>query len=364
MLRFGSGDPASALRDLEGIHRIARHLASEPFLISALNAYAMDSVASETAREIAAGGYIPLDNLIRYQTRLANLSPLPGMREKLAPGERLGFVELVCDIARNNYRSVAEGLPEYEAELKRRAEVEEEEEDVSLPLMGSADSYALLVKLGRIARFASIRRDAVDWDAALRVGAERFEAVDAALAHETFDQRKRALQAVSEELAGLDAEFTGDFGPIADDEDRTRVSRRIGEVLLSTHLDAKTPRAATNAEFRTRMQFDLTRVALALAAYHAQHGAYPADLQALVPDFFAAVPHDLFTGRDLRYERRGEGYLLYSVGWNQRNDNATSDISGTVEGEWGDWRAAEKLGGDDLVVRVPPRVWGWGHEDE
>ena len=54
------------------------------------------------------------------------------------------------------------------------------------------------------------------------------------------------------------------------------------------------------------------------------------------------------------HERRE---VLQCVGWNQRDDKATSKISGTIKGEWGDWRAAEKHNGDDLVVRVPTRVW-------
>ncbi len=90
------------------------------------------------------------------------------------------------------------------------------------------------------------------------------------------------------------------------------------------------------------VRLDLVQVALALAAYHADHGTYPAKLVELAPRYIAEVPNDAFTGSDLHYRTELTGYLLYSVGPNGTDDggrDADSDPQG-----------------DDIAVRVPLKV--------
>ncbi len=59
----------------------------------------------------------------------------------------------------------------------------------------------------------------------------------------------------------------------------------------------------------------LLAVGLALRAYRLDHGAYPAGLSDLVPDYLDAVPNDPFAEDvPLRYRIDGDRYILYSVG--------------------------------------------------
>ena len=90
------------------------------------------------------------------------------------------------------------------------------------------------------------------------------------------------------------------------------------------------------------MQFDLTRLAFALAAYRADRGTYPAKLADLVPKYVAKVPQDIFSAAELHYRPEGGGYLLYSVGVNGKDDGGKG-MDDRKDGE--DW--------DDLTVRVP-----------
>ena len=61
----------------------------------------------------------------------------------------------------------------------------------------------------------------------------------------------------------------------------------------------------------------LTRITLSLKCYHAEHGAYPETLDALVPEFLTQIP--IMPGltptepRPLTYTRRGDGFLLAAV---------------------------------------------------
>ncbi|NLF29726.1 MAG: hypothetical protein GX591_02425 [Planctomycetes bacterium] len=86
----------------------------------------------------------------------------------------------------------------------------------------------------------------------------------------------------------------------------------------------------------------LTLLALALEIGRAEQGRYPTRLESLVGRYVEAVPVDPFSGRALIYRREGEGYVVYSIGPNLRDDGGrTSD-----DGE----------DCDDIVVRVvvPP----------
>jgi hypothetical protein len=66
------------------------------------------------------------------------------------------------------------------------------------------------------------------------------------------------------------------------------------------------------------------RVALTVIAVErfrrAHAGAPPASLDALAPAFIAAVPQDPFSGKPLMYRTEADGYVVYSVDSNQRDD--------------------------------------------
>ena len=93
-------------------------------------------------------------------------------------------------------------------------------------------------------------------------------------------------------------------------------------------------RAHEAAQMSTRM---LT-VALALHAYKGEHRDYPSTLDALSPKYVREIPVDLFVNRPLMYRKDGEGYLLYSVGWDM------VDNGGVEMKRWGDPH--------DLVIRM------------
>jgi hypothetical protein len=69
-------------------------------------------------------------------------------------------------------------------------------------------------------------------------------------------------------------------------------------------------------------------VLIALHQYRAQHGDWPATLDALAPALLISLPKDPFTGRGLRYVRNGSGFVLYSLGEDQAD-------GGGVRGEGG-----------------------------
>jgi hypothetical protein len=67
---------------------------------------------------------------------------------------------------------------------------------------------------------------------------------------------------------------------------------------------------------------DQARIACRLERCRLAHGVYPAALDALAPDYGAALPQDIMNGEPYHYRLREDGsYLLYSVAWNQEDDH-------------------------------------------
>ena len=86
---------------------------------------------------------------------------------------------------------------------------------------------------------------------------------------------------------------------------------------------------------------DCAIIACALERYHRGKGCYPAALGELQPQFIQKLPHDVINGEPLKYRRTEAGrYLLYSVGWNEKDDGGvisvgkTRDETSLTEGDW------------------------------
>jgi hypothetical protein len=67
-----------------------------------------------------------------------------------------------------------------------------------------------------------------------------------------------------------------------------------------------------------------SRAGLACRLYKSRTGHYPDSLDELVPGLLTEVPIDPFTGKPLVYRREGEGFIVYSLGSNEKDDGGRS----------------------------------------
>jgi len=100
--------------------------------------------------------------------------------------------------------------------------------------------------------------------------------------------------------------------------------------LLNPLMEGSLVKAA-----RSQVKLVEAKTACALELYRVKNGGLPATLDALVPAFLPQFPLDPLDGQPLRYRVEGGGYLLYSIGWNGRDDGgfADSDRKG-LQGDW------------------------------
>jgi len=85
---------------------------------------------------------------------------------------------------------------------------------------------------------------------------------------------------------------------------------------------------------------DQAILACALEQYRLAHGQFPDKLEALTPQFISQLPKDALTGEPYKHRRADDGqFVLYSVGWNEKDDGGTVALSkdGSVDVRNGDW---------------------------
>lgn len=263
-----------------------------------------------TRSDLAFLQYAELDasQVAAYRDELASFPPLPDMTGKIDVAERFAFLDMTQMLARNG----ADGLN---------------------------DIVWQIIDFDKL--FATPLAVSVDWNTVLRIGNRWYDRLAAALRKRNRTEMKKALD-----------EFDADLKKASADARRLLQTRRqvvgpekgtaeaIGNLLVALSV-AAVPQARIEEDRAVQMGRNL-RVAFALAAYRSDHGGYPGVLDQLVPKYSSEIPDDLFSGEALIYRPSKEGYLLYSVGFNGKDDS----------GRWYD----DEPAGDDPSIQMPPRA--------
>ncbi len=325
MLRASEAQIDESWDDLLACHRLARLAAQGSFVVDVVTAIGVDRMACQGDIGLLSCNYLKASQITKMRRDLDQLPPMPKMTDKINVAERCVFLDVVLMTARQGLsftRSWGNDMfPKRHLETGRWKEEGMRKWLSDLP--------------GR----------ALDWNVPLRMGNFWYDRMVEAFGKSSQSQRNAALQAIDEDLAKLasGAEDWGAFGlPISSLIDgRQAASDRIGQLLVRLLLRQLT--ACAKAEDGAAMHFDLTKLAFALAAYHIDNGSYPAKLADLKPKYLAEIPKDIFNDADLHYKQEGDGYLLYSVGVNGRDDGGKSYDDDTDH----------QQGWDDLVIRIP-----------
>ena len=86
------------------------------------------------------------------------------------------------------------------------------------------------------------------------------------------------------------------------------------------------------------------QIALACKIYKNQEGHYPENIAALIPDILANEPVDPFTGKSFVYKLQEDGFIVYSFGSNEKDDEGqgTFQVTKLVMEKDDDWPWREK----------------------
>jgi hypothetical protein len=310
MLRLQAGKIDPAEQDLLAGHRLGRLIGSTPFFIGTLVGYAIDATAWQGDVALLASGKLDAARALAYQRELRELAPLPTMAKVFDTSERFCLLGNLSVIAR------------------------------SKPTVAAAIDQSLCAILTQTPPPKPGDPPSVDWDHVFRLGNEKFDAGVAALREPTVLKRKKALDVLTRDLRNSAVDLKdGGLSSLLMQAVATRQawSDRVARICITTLMPGVD--SASEAEFRMQTRGALAQVGFALAAYRADAGTYPTSLGELAPRYIAQVPPDPFTDQPLHYQRRKDGFLLYSDGANGKDDQGATFSS--------DPR------GDDIVIRVP-----------
>ena len=100
--------------------------------------------------------------------------------------------------------------------------------------------------------------------------------------------------------------------------------------LLAKHISLMSEAVAEQTQRFAAQQvaLDEALTVCALERYRLAHKVYPDSLDALVPAYAAKLPCDVFTGAPLHYACKGDGFTLYSVGWNGKDEGGVMAMDG------------------------------------
>jgi len=294
-MNISQGKIDEAIADSVTCHRLGRLVGQGPFLIDSLVGIAIDSLACQADVMAAHYGKLPPEKLKAWRQQLQGLAPLPSVVERINVGERFSYLDATLGIVRFGPSALNQLSGEGGGQK-----------------VGFKDivSKAMLNTM-------------TDWDEVLRRGNHWYDELAVAGRKPTYQQRVTAFAEIDQKLAELAKSTLDPKKLLASLLARgkgpgTVLSSLLSDILIAMMLPAVG--RATVAEDRLVMNNRLVDVALALAAYRQETRQYPVQLEQLVPKYLAKIPEDLFVGKPVRYRRKAQGYLLYSVGPNQEDN--------------------------------------------
>ena len=92
---------------------------------------------------------------------------------------------------------------------------------------------------------------------------------------------------------------------------------------------------------KAQVAVDEAGIACALERYWMATGRFPETTEELVPRFLSRLPKDVLTGTAYKYRREKSAFILYSLGWNEKDDHGVPGKTyfDHTEGDWV-WQSA------------------------
>ncbi|MCD4823842.1 MAG: hypothetical protein K8S55_04495, partial [Phycisphaerae bacterium] len=276
MLKFHKGDVDGAWQDILTTHRLARLVQHGPTIIRQLVALAIENLAAEGGITLATSGQLTPQKARLMLQNVATLQPVGDVVNSIDNSERFMMLDIIMMLSRGQSGPVGVNKPT----------------DLDL-----------------------------DWNKMLREANGWYDRIVEPLRLPRFQGRKEALEACfqeSEPMVSKNSLAKKRFLVMLGG----RLSRKIYTQMFTELLLYLVPSVSRSVDVQdaARMNFEIEKLAIALAWFHGDKGHWPDGLGELVPKYLPAVPADCFSQNPLIYQPTKQGYLLYSVGKNQRDD--------------------------------------------
>lgn len=299
--RVGASDIEGSWIDVMSLNRLSHRLMSQGLVIDLLVGFGPERRAFLVVPRIASSEKLTPEMARQMIRDLSGIEPAPQLLDLFHLDNRLGTLCMVQDYWKGRVGSI-EGFEDYEIFDPRL-----------LKLMASKE-YDPNVTLRAVNRDVNKLMDA-------------FKISD-------FRERQQALANYDAWLASMRKDVQHLLMP--DGEVSAEADRLIQEsnvVTAAATMFVLSPKifitwqTIDGVETQCRMQRDLAPLALAIGGYHAEHGAFPPDLHALVPAYLDSLPTDFATGELPVYRVEDGAAVVYSLGTDLEDDGGLDDMT-------------------------------------
>jgi len=307
MNRIAEGDFEGAWNDLMICQRLGRLIGRGATLIEGLVGIAIVNIALNAQITVLSHSKHLSKQILAWREDVQKLSPMKSLADRFDLAERFLMLDVLMTVACRGYRAL-------------------EKIDSAKGSKPLEDNF-----------WPKLFTRSVDYDPAFRLFHDYFDrCVVAARLPERAD-RKPEMEKLIEEVKQMKIEAGNLIGLENAGFSKSTRGEGIGKIILSRMLPhfGKVQDAADRME---QAEQNL-HVAFSLAAFRSDNGRYPANLDELAPKYLAKIPGDMFSGKPLVYQLIDDGYLLYSVGVNEIDDDGQSKD--------------DQPGADDIRVRMP-----------
>ena len=273
----------------------------------------------------------------RCKLQLTDELSMPSMVESLDVAERMFSLDTLRDMAVDGERAI---YFKYSGMFSSLGNAEQKREDKAFRTL--------------------VGERGVDWNEVLRLENRHLDHTVAAAAQPVLSKRFQSLASIEEEdvkTARVVTDKVLSRKPSDIEKAATATTARwLVAILHGPGALEPSWKHVYTTEERMATRRDLAVLAFALAAFRYEHHAYPKELRELLPDCIDAIPKDCFNGADLHYEARGDGYLLYSVGPNGKDEGGRNHLEGrNYNSPDDDSATAEEKAADDIAIRTPAK---------
>ncbi len=289
MLRWQQGNLDAAWGDLLACHRLLRHIIAQPVGPCSLLNGSEEIELCQAELKLLHLANPSAEQIEQMRAQWTDLPPAASVADQIDIDQRYRFLDTVCLLEQQG-TSVLEQL-------------------FAEASMATDDS--LLEQALADPRF--------DWNELLKLSNEWFDRLVSISRIADRQDRGNAVQRVH---IDLDQMASGDGPRLFGLKLSRRASVKMPFAALLQLCDSDLASMLETADQQT-VHAAFMETGLALAAYRAEHGAYPQRLDELVPKFISMVPLDLYADHaPVHYRREENGYVLYSVGPNGLDEEA------------------------------------------
>lgn len=329
--RIAEGDLESAWKDCQAMHRVAVHVASGCTIIENLVGIAIRSIAFEVESSILKSSDLTHEQAVLFLADLKKRQPLDPIWKKIDVAERYMGLDAVLTLARHGKKHG----------FFRVLKMINDLSDIS----GSGVSATLVSRQDEARNRQKTDPQPIDWDTTLRYLNGWYDRLAEAAAEKDYTKRKRLFAEIDQDLQKLKTDATSVqkmLENVAQNGTKKAMGRGIGNILVALLLPAVD--MARRAEDESRARGEVLRVGFALRVRELAGADRAESLKDLVPEFLSSVSSDACSGGQLHYIPKDNGFWVYSVGRNGRDDlGRTRDDDGNPSGVDLRW--------DDIVIR-------------